>query len=484
MKAPHSIERARRWTQEHAHQCDPAYLPRLHAAPPLGWINDPNGFSFFQGRYHLYGQHNPYDSKWDNMHWCHWTSEDMLHWQWEGVAMAPDKPYDCNGCFSGTALVEDELQIVAYTGVSSNANGEERQTQCLAFSRDGSHLQKCADNPVIAGDLLPQGASVRDFRDPKLMRTSSGYRILAANAMDGQGCIQSFSSTDLKDWAYEGCYLHGQGKMMECPDCFSLGNETVLIVCIFEGIVPGLDSKANNAPVLAYIGQETDGGRRLLPRKISILDYGSDFYAPQTVKTPDGRRVLIGWMYHWPGVAPTHRLGHGWAGQMTIPRELSIRQGKLYQQPVRELLACRRDHRHYAGKAEHVAIALDETADVCLELSDIGRGRVEIRCHEDADEFFAVRYDAESQTLSLDGSACGYAMDEEGEKRLMPSANVPLQDGKLSLRLIIDRASVEVFAQDGETVMSAQCFPKRHGRNLTLASPEKAFAVLDTYALF
>ncbi|MDE7248406.1 MAG: glycoside hydrolase family 32 protein, partial [Lachnospiraceae bacterium] len=142
--------------------------PDFHLSPRTGWMNDPNGFSFYNGKYHMFYQYYPYASHWGLMHWGHAVSSDLLHWEYLPAAMAPDEAYDRDGCFSGSAItLPDGKQLLMYTGVVNETQEDgsirEVQTQCIATG-DGVNYEKYAGNPVLTEADLPEGCSRNDFR--------------------------------------------------------------------------------------------------------------------------------------------------------------------------------------------------------------------------------------------------------------------------------------------------------------------------------
>jgi beta-fructofuranosidase len=180
------LRKAREYEAEKREQARNA-LPVYHVTGGIGWINDPNGFSVYQGEYHLFFQYYPYDVTWGPMHWGHVKTKDFVRWEFLPAALAPDAPYDKDGCFSGSAVESpDGRQILLYTGVRKTETGDEFQTQCVAVG-DGADYEKTAQNPVIDASMLPPGGSHVDFRDPKLWREGEGYRAVAANLLPGNG---------------------------------------------------------------------------------------------------------------------------------------------------------------------------------------------------------------------------------------------------------------------------------------------------------
>lgn len=467
-------------------QVNPEYKPRYHLSVPAGWLNDPNGFGYFQDKCHLFYQFHPYDSVWGPMHWGHWTSTDLLHWQVEPVAMAPDMPYDRDGVFSGTALEDGGVLYAAYTGVSEWVGGEEnsRQQQCLARSTDGIHFEKFANNPVIPSALLPEGASEVDFRDPKIEKLPDGYRIIAASRGKEGGQLLSFRSDDLKTWRYEGVYKANIGEMAECPDAFELDGQKVVITSII-GHAPELPGY--QTPV-CWVGHEEDG-RFVEDNPVQVLDWGTDYYAPQTALTPDGRRILISWAFSWGCVLPTHRFGHGWAGSMTVPRECTLENGKLIQKPIRELEKLRLNAVHLENVTVSEKQALEQCAGACREIdlcADLKNAESFcMHLMETGEEHFTLLYEKDKELLTISRENAGHSLAKEGrEEKPFSTAKVALKDGRLSLRILVDISMLEIYVHGGETVLTAQAFPigKDYGVSVCAKGEAKILA-LDSYEM-
>lgn len=321
------LEKARRYEKEGERAIKTEERPALHLTPQCGWMNDPNGFSYYGNRVHLFYQYAPYQTTWGPMHWGHAVTRDFLHWEYRPCVMAPDTKADRDGCFSGTALtMPDGRQKLFYTGVTK---AEELQVQCAAVG-DGEDYEKLPDNPLIDASMLPDGYFHKDFRDPKVWKEEDGlYRMLvSARNAQGDGELLLFSSPDSETWEFSSVLYRGEtgaGVMLECPDLFHLDGKDVLLV-----------SPMGGSPY-ACIGTVDPKTWEFQVESRQQLDLGPDFYAPQTMEMPDGRRIMIGWMQNWDTVAEKTK-GRKIAGQMTLPRELRIRDQKLFQCPVRELM--------------------------------------------------------------------------------------------------------------------------------------------------
>lgn len=203
----------------------------------MGWINDPNGFAPFGGEYHLFYQYYPYETKWGPMHWGHAKTKDFVHWERLPAAMAPDMPYDKDGCFSGGAVeMPDGRHLLMYTGVRTvtGENGENRtyQTQCIAIG-DGVDYEKYEQNPVIDTDAIPAGGDTTDFRDPHIWREDGRYYVVVGNRVPGgSGTILLYQSKDAVHWEFVSELTRCErqdSRIWECPDFFSLDGRYVLL---------------------------------------------------------------------------------------------------------------------------------------------------------------------------------------------------------------------------------------------------------------
>lgn len=342
------LEEARAYEKIFGAQIPPEERPLFHVTPTVGWMNDPNGFSVYQGEYHLFYQYHPYDIHWGPMHWGHMKSRDLIRWERLPAALAPDMEYDAGGIFSGSAVeLPDGRQLLMYTGVQGKDNAPEcRQTQCLAVG-DGINYQKYEHNPVIFADDIPEPCFAKDFRDPKIWRDPEEncfFAVVGIRMQDKSGAAALFSSDDGFHWQYVSILDRSRnqyGRMWECPDFFELGDQAVLIVSPQEMRAQGLTFHNGN-DVACLLGSYDRDNRTFTRKSVSAVDYGLDFYAPQTLKTPDGRRILIGWMQAWEN-SHLCRDNARWQGMLTLPRELSLKGEQLIQRPVKELESYRRN---------------------------------------------------------------------------------------------------------------------------------------------
>ena len=331
--------------------------PAFHVTPTTGWCNDPNGFSRFGEEYHLFYQYYPYENKWGPMHWGHCRTKDFIKWEELPCALAPDMEYDGQGCFSGTAVEHEGKHILMYTSVLEkdleDGTHMVRQTQSIAIG-DGENYEKVAENPVITADCLPEGSSPVDFRDPKIWKEDGRfYALIGSKAEDGSGQLALFTSEDALHWNYEKMIdqcKNRYGKMWECPDFFALDGCQVLIVSPQFMRAEGLEFHNGNNSIY-FTGDYEKETMTYTRGDARQVDYGMDFYAPQTVETTDGRRVMIAWLQSWDNFMTPEDMD--WTGLMTIPRELHVEDGSLVQLPVREI------ENYYTGERSYENVTLE-----------------------------------------------------------------------------------------------------------------------------
>lgn len=464
-----TLREARKYEEASAKRIKNEDRPAFHLSARTGWMNDPNGFSYYNGKYHMFYQYHPFDSHWGPMHWGHAVSSDLLHWEFLPAALAPDEFYDRDGCFSGSAIeLADGRQLLMYTGVllerQKNGGTCEVQTQCLAVG-DGTDYEKYEHNPVLDEKDLPEGGSRFDFRDPKICRKNDGtyYCFVGNRPADGSGQILMYTSPDGFRWNFKSILASNNnrfGKMWECPDFFLLDGKWVLLTSPQDMLPQGFEYHNGNG-TLCLIGDFDEEKGCFDEQYNQSIDYGIDFYAPQTVETTDGRRIMIGWMQNWD-TCSLRAPDEPWFGQMSLPRELSVRNGKLYQSPLKELDGLRRT------KTEYKNVSISETVSlegICGRMADI---ELVIRPDDGQNMYrkFAMRFaqNAMYQTslsfrphesvLKIDRKFSGSRRAIIHQRRCLVNS----VDGCLKLRIILDRYSAEVFVNDGEQVMTCTMY--------------------------
>lgn len=443
--------------------------PAFHLSTRVGWINDPNGFSFYKGEYHLFYQYHPYNSHWGLMYWGHAVSKDLLHWTYLPAALAPDTAYDRDGCFSGSAVtLPDGRQLLMYTGVLKEIQPDgstcDIQTQCIAVG-DGIDYEKYLKNPVLSEKDLPEGASKYDFRDPKIFQKSDGsFGCVIGNCdskKDGQ--ILLYNSLDGFNWRFDKILEANKGrlgKMWECPDFFTLDGKQVLIISPQDMMPQGFEYHNGNGTV-CMIGEYDEETNIFQEEHTQTVDYGIDFYAAQTVLAPDGRRIMIGWMQNWD-TCNMNSSEQPWFGQMSLPRELSIKNGRLIQKPIKELDNIHKNEVRYENITFTDIIKLEgiKGRKIDMELN------LQSNSEQNIYRKFAVRF-AQNDTYQTSISFRPYESIIKVDRKFSGSRRAIIhqrrslvrnENGKIKLRIILDNFSVEVFVNDGEQVLSTTIY--------------------------
>ena len=468
------LEKVRKYEKEFINCISKEEKPSFHLCAPIGWINDPNGFSTFNNEYHLFYQYHPYDVVWGPMYWGHSKTNDFIKWEQLPIALAPEASYDMGGCFSGSALEYDGKHVIMYTGVLDNKdeNGERvvRQTQCIAIG-DGENYEKLECNPVITHEMLPEGSSLEDFRDPKIWREGEEfYCVVASRSNDGSGQILMYKSNNLKEWEFVTIVDNSKnkvGRMWECPDLFSLNGKGVLIISPQE--VKATKDGFHNGSNTAYLIEKYDNEKKSFEREsCNVIDFGLDFYAPQTLESIDGRRIMIGWMHSWENrIVPGN---FKWCGMMTMSRELTIRDGCLIQKPIREIENYYKNTVEYNNLIIKDEVSLDgifgRELDITIDIDGSQAEEFKIKLAKNNEYETIISFNSKKNIIEFDRSYSGNYGDILHKREM----KVRDKNGKVKMRLIIDKYSVEIFANDGEQVMTSTFYTPLEATGITFAS--------------
>ncbi len=468
------------------------YRPVFHLSARVGWMNDPNGFSQYGGKTHLFYQYFPYSKKWGPMHWAHATTNDFLKWEYQPAALAPDTRPDSDGCFSGSAItLDDGRHMLVYTGVVRVHNTDQdifTQTQCIAFG-DGVEYTKYEGNPVIDETMIPEGLSKYDFRDPKIFREKDGKFGLVAVAcvgwFDKKGRVLYFRSDDGMKWRFVNTVIDNDdgslGTMWECPDLFELDGTDVLILSPQDVLQ---DDKYFSGNIVVCMLGKLDEDCKFHKEAEQLVDYGMDFYATQTMLTEDGRRIMTAWMQNWDSIVHTH-LHFRWIGQMVLPRELHVKDGKLLQQPVREIETIRKNKIEYTdlrinGKTELEGIK-GRTVDLTITIkpNDTLR-KFEIRLAEKGVLHTDIAYKPKEHSLKFDRSFSGTRRAIVNSRKWK---SAPAEDGSMTLRIIADRYSIELFVNDGEQTASNVIYTDLEADGISFTADGEALVDITFYEL-
>jgi len=431
------------------------YRLGYHVAAKAGWINDPNGFVFFKGYYHIFYQHHPYSAEWGPMHWGHARSKDLVHWETLPIALTPGDVEDADGCFSGSAVVKDDKLYLIYTGHHYYPGDDDPehfwQNQNLAFSEDGVHFTKYAHNPIIAAAPTD---NTQHFRDPKVWyQNGDWYLILGSQCQtNGLGRVLTYRSHDLIDWTYLGPITQShdrqtEGYMWECPDFFRLGDQDVLLMSP-QGITPKGYRFRNQNETGYLLGHFSYAANKFERGDFQELDHGHDFYATQTTLVPDGRRLVMGWMDMWGSQMPEQ--ADGWAGALTFPRELTLKHDRLLMNPVAELEQLR------LGAADAAMVTVDGAKTVTpngnhfealINFDQANASGIELVTAA-GQTLLQVRYEQAKHQVVLKRPG-----DDGTRVAVIPATE------QLKYHLLVDTSSAELFVNDGEATFTERLYP-------------------------
>jgi beta-fructofuranosidase len=388
--------------------------PIFHVMPPANWCNDPNGPIYYKGYFHLFYQHNPFDDRWEHMHWGHVRSKDLVHWEHQPIALWPSQDKGENHVFSGCAAVNDSGQVMLiYTSI-----GNRLPAQWAAVPADENLITwtKHPKNPILT-EKLHGRQKVYEWRDPFLFQHRHKTYLVAGgnlnNNQGGQAVVNVYEALDggLTEWKYLGIlFRHPDSAVrnIECPNFFPLGSKWVLIV-------------SQGQPVQYFVGSLDDKTMTFKPEKSGVLDYGS-CYAPNSMEDPQGRRILWGWVN---GFQP----GKGWNGCLTLPRILTLGPDlQLSQGPAPEIFTGLR------GKSVAANAYEGNTFELVADF-DLSRPRpCGLRLLPTEEPKSSITIEHRNGVLTAGN--------------IKSPLNLTPEEKKLTLRVFVDRSVVEIYVND------------------------------------
>jgi fructan beta-fructosidase len=459
------------------------HRPQIHFSPKEKWMNDPNGMVYHKGIYHLFYQFYPDSTVWGPMHWGHATSANMIRWRHQPIALYPDS---LGYIFSGSAVVDvnntsgfgrnGKAPLVAiFTHHDPKGEKEKRtdfQYQSLAYSNDnGKSWIKYAGNPVL------KNPGIVDFRDPKVMWFEPNKKWIMTLAVKDR--IFFYSSANLKDWVKESEFgedLGAHGGVWECPDLLSMEYEGKPVWILIVNLNPG---GPNQGSATQYFVGDFNGKDFIASDTLTRwLDFGPDEYAGITWSNTGDRKLFLGWMSNWlyAQAVPTEK----WRSAMTIPRELSLVKTmtglQIASRPVRELSAIRSKpvvlNNISLAKDLDLSEKVKKLSFPCLinvtinEIKDLS-----ISFSNELNEELLIGFDKIQNRFFIDRTRSGKT-DFHKEFAARHYAPRFTNNNQMKISLIMDVSSVELFADDGLTVMTAIFFPTSSFNQVKFLSAE------------
>ncbi|MGT2829304.1 sucrose-6-phosphate hydrolase [Streptococcus hillyeri] len=429
-----------------------------HLEPKTGLLNDPNGFSFFNGKFQLFYQNWPFGAAHGLKQWVHTESEDLVHFNETGVVLLPDHAHDSHGAYSGSAYEIDDKLFLFYTGNVRDENWVRDPLQIGAWMDKEGQIEK------FENVLIQQPSDVTEhFRDPQIFDYKGQfYAIVGAQSLEKSGFIKLYKAVDnnVQNWELVGDLdFGGTGSeyMIECPNLVFVDGKPVLLYSpqgldkselAYDNIYPNtykvFDHFDTEAPALTGNGT------------LENLDYGFEAYATQGFNAPDGRALIVSWIGLPDVDYPTDR--YDYQGAMSLVKELSIKDGKLYQTPVAAMETLRQTTETLTSKSAtnniyelEFTVPANTTADLMLFADEAGNG-------------LRLTVDTENGKVILDRSACGkqYATD------FGTSRDCDIETAETSIRLFADKSVVEIFVNGGEKVFTSRVFPTENQTGLVV----------------
>mgnify|MGYP003279848846 FL=1 len=430
-------------------------MQKIHFKAPNCWINDPNGFIWYKGRYHLFYQCFPYSAHWGRMHWGHAVSKDLVNWEEKGIALFPSKTDDRSGCFSGSAIEYKDKMYIYYTGVNYTEEDPENINCCIndtftaaqlmITSEDGMKFDNITDKKTVIPPIEDKKIGDKNHtRDPKVWRGKDAWYMVLGSTVDKNGRLLFYKSSDLKTWQYLNyCEKDGFGWMWECPDFFEIDGKGVTIFSPmgFFNDGNGYDSVA--VCMLSSFDENT--GKMELSEDYQLFDYGIDLYAPQSTTDKDGNRVVIAWA-RMPEAIITEK--GEWCGMMCIPRIVDVKNNHVYIRPhtnVKNSFVTKLSAPKKSGYMLKTTLKNGESINV---------GGYVIK--------------RENDKITTDRSE---VFNIKGNYRLI--AETPVINDGYELEIYVDEHLVEVFINNGEYVISNVVYgltEKITGKNYDLYS--------------
>lgn len=407
-------------------------MQKIHLKAPKGWINDPNGFIYYKGKYHMFYQYFPYAPCWGRMHWGHAVSDDLICWEHKDVALFPSKLDDCDGCFSGSAVEKDGKMHLFYTGVRYDTPNPENTNCCIddkftaaqlhTVSDDGFSFDNFGSKKTVISPITDKTIGDKNHtRDPKVWQGKNGlfYMVLGSTA-DNQGRLLFYKSNDLEAWEYAGhAQAEGLGWMWECPDYFEVNGHGVLI---FSPM--GID--AGNQAVCTPAEFNEESCTMSIDKNYVFFDYGLDLYAPQSTVDSEGKRVVIAWL------RMPEPMNNGAIGIYSIPRVCEVIGNHIYFKP----------HPNIKSKFTKEIISPKEADSIggYMLKSNLKIG----------------------ETLNIGGYKISYNENKlitdrsnviRGHNELENNVEISIAE-KCELEIYVDENSIEIYINDGEYVIT------------------------------
>ena len=441
------------------------FRQNYHFEVPSGWCNDPNGFSYQRGAYHLFYQHMPYSADPDDfvMYWGHAKSNDLIHWENLPIAIGPENNEDKMGCWSGCSFEKAGETFIYYTGLDK----DQRQKQCLAISDDGINFSKYEGNPILGETLCEAGA--KDFRDPFIWKHEEKYYMLLGSSKEGFGCIPLYESYDGITWEFKNFLVESLGELgtvCECPNFIEINGKYVLFIS---------PHGMNYRKSLYLVGDFDYTTGKFFWHSYGEIDWGMDYYAPQIITDERGRKISIGWMNSWEwmpwsdGTYFTTQMG--WCGGMSLPRRVWLDDAnRLCSKPVEEIEILRENKYIWKDVELDESFFEIETKDnrhlerkIIIDTQKNTADQIKMTLGNKKGNYIEVIVDVKKAELIFNRT--NDLQKKEGIRKCNLKS---VTQKKLELHIYLDSSSIEIFSDDYATAMTNTFYLPGEEKGLTI----------------
>lgn len=443
------------------------FKPNYHIHPEFGLLNDPNGLAYYKGKYRLFHQWYPFGPIHGMKHWAELESIDLVNWKRKGVAITPTEVYESHGAYSGGAIELNDKLYLYYTGNVKYDNGDRSANQCLAIMDEEGNIEKYKNNPLIKG--VPNGYTGH-VRDPKVfIKNNSLYMMLGAQRKNETGAFIIYKSENGIDWEFKGelkleSFHMDLGYMVECPDYMEIDGRDVLIFSP-QGLKSEGEKYNNLFNVLYMIGKLDIENLVFTVESYDELDVGFDFYAPQSFKDKDNKTILFAWagMGEFKYITDENM----WAHCLTFPRDLRIKNNKIYQNPVSEIELLRDKGISEKGILENTISIPNESNsyELNINIKSNNSNKFGINILSSDKEKLTLTFDKEENFVILNRkNLINNFAEEYGFSRKCKLES--FED--INIRILVDNSIVEIFINKGEKAFTTRAFPLENSTGIEL----------------
>lgn len=408
---------------------------KFHLEMPKGLVNDPNGLCYHQGKYQIFFQWNPFGCEHKHKHWTYTQTTDFINYTKPQIALAPVDKFDKDGCYSGSARSKNNKLEIIYTANLKDEQNIRYPRQVLVKQDDDGEFIK----EKIIIDTVPKGYTTH-FRDPYIfIKNNRSFIILGAQRENLTGCALIYEEID-ENWIFRGelkTQLTDFGYMWECPNLFTIDDKDILVFCP-QGLKAQKYQYQNLYQAGYLIGQFNPDTLEFTHGEFHEFDMGFDFYAPQ-VLVHENRHILIGWVGMPDKLQDYPTINDGWVHSLTLPRELILKNDKLYQRPISELNELNQNTTTKIN-TDKISLSTNKKLEISIPLKDISSWQGKLKFN---DEYILLTYDKNTSVFTIDRNQL--KLGGKGIRQFLVKA----QD-ELNLSVYIDNSIIELYLQNGE----------------------------------